>query len=198
MPKEGETINGDAWDYRALDGLSAVVVCDGLGHGLYAHEASARAVDAFRTARWRSAREAIEALDEALRPTRGAAAAVALIDFGAGIVRYCGVGNIAGKIVSERGTRHLMSHNGTLGHSSPRKAELEYELPPDGLLLLHSDGLRSYGRASRSGSVGGSRNGRGTDIETLASRHPGLAAGVLYRDCARGNDDAVVVVARRA
>jgi anti-sigma regulatory factor (Ser/Thr protein kinase) len=183
MPKEGEAVNGDAWDCRAIDGLEAVVVCDGLGHGPYAHEASARAVSAFRNGHWRTALEAIEALDEALRPTRGAAAAVALIDAHAGVVRYCGVGNIAGKILGERGMRHLMSHNGILGHTSGRKAELEYELPPDGLLLLHSDGLHSRWRAD--------------DLETLACRHPDVVAGALYRDYARGNDDAVVVAARR-
>lgn len=184
MPKDGETVNGDAWDCRPLDGLVAVVVCDGLGHGLYAHEASARAVEAFRSARWRTALEAMETIDDALKPTRGAAAAVAVIDARAGVVRYCGVGNIAGKILGEQGMRHLMSHNGILGHSCPRKAELEYELPADGVLLLHSDGLHSRWHAR--------------DVETLSYRHPSLVAGALYRDHARGNDDGVVVVARRA
>lgn len=183
MPKEGEALNGDTWDCRMLDGLVAVIVCDGLGHGPYARQAAARAVSAFRTGRWGSALEAIEAVDDALKSTRGAAAAVAVIDAAAGIMRYCGVGNITGKIVSDEGMRHLMSHNGILGHSSARKAELEYELPPEGALLLHSDGLHSRWRAS--------------EVQALASRQPSLAAGAFYRDYARGNDDGVVVVARR-
>jgi len=32
----------------------------------------------------------------------------------------------------------------------------------------------------------------------LASRHATLIAGVLYRDCTRGNDDSTVVVAKAA
>jgi anti-sigma regulatory factor (Ser/Thr protein kinase) len=183
MPKEGEALNGDAWDCRMLDGLVAVIVCDGLGHGPYAHQAAARAVSSFRAGSWGSALEAIEAVDGALKSTRGAAAAVAVIDAAAGIVRYCGVGNITGKIVSDGGMRHLMSHNGILGHSAARKAQLVYELPPEGVLLLHTDGLHSRWRAN--------------EVQPLASRQPSLAAGALYRDYARGNDDGVIVVARR-
>ncbi|HEX5419804.1 MAG TPA: ATP-binding protein [Gammaproteobacteria bacterium] len=182
MPKEGEDVNGDAWDCRAVNGLFAVVVCDGLGHGPYAREASVRAVAAFRTKRWRSAADAMERIDEALRPTRGAAGAVAVIDPEAGNLRYCGVGNIVGKIVGEGGARQLMTHNGILGHTSSRKVELEYEIPPHALLLLHSDGLQTRWPPSA--------------VETLSSRDPGLIAGMLYRQYSRGNDDAVVVVAR--
>ncbi|HEU4619980.1 MAG TPA: SpoIIE family protein phosphatase [Gammaproteobacteria bacterium] len=183
IAKDGETVNGDAWDYRIVGGLVGVVVCDGLGHGPYAHEASARAVEAFRRKAWRTAEEAMTALDEDLKPTRGAAAAVAVIDPLVGKVRYCGVGNIAARIVAQGRVRHLMSHNGILGHASPRKTELEYELPPSGMLLLHTDGLQSRWRPHA--------------LDALESRDPALVAGVLYRDYARGNDDAAVVVAKR-
>ena len=50
------------------------------------------------------------------------------------------------------------------------------------LLVLHSDGLASHWALE--------------DYPGLALRHPGLIAGVLYRDLDRGTDDVTVVVIR--
>ena len=180
VPKEGEAVSGDAWAHRWRGPDLAIVVCDGLGHGYEAAKAAARTVETFRTAAWETPKQALELANEALRPTRGAAAAVAVIDVGARRVRYCGVGNIVAGIVADDRAHHLVSHNGILG-SAARFAEFDYAWPKGATLIMHSDGLSSRWQLPR---------WRGA-----WQRHPALIAGMAYRDLARGTDDAVVVVA---
>ncbi|HEX7079535.1 MAG TPA: SpoIIE family protein phosphatase [Gammaproteobacteria bacterium] len=180
--KEGQGSNGDAWDCRLIERGVAVLMCDGLGHGVYACEASAAAVAVFRGTPWRSPKETMAAIGEALRPTRGAAVAVAAIDADAGRLGYCGVGNISACIVDHARTRHLVSQNGILGHTASRIAQFEYDWTAESSLVMHSDGISSRWQAHH--------------LEPLWPRHPGLIAGRLYRDFARGNDDVAVVVLR--
>jgi anti-sigma regulatory factor (Ser/Thr protein kinase) len=117
VQRSGENVCGDAWYARCFDGALAILVVDGLGHGPLAASAAQAAVAAFRSAPLAELKQTMTRLHEALKPTRGAAAAVALIDPGAGALRYCGVGNIVAAIV-EGGEKHnLVSHNGTLGHT---------------------------------------------------------------------------------
>lgn len=197
VPKEGESVSGDGWEYSGGPGRLTVLVCDGIGHGHYAGEATAAALEAFRGGSWSTPREALAELDEALRPTRGAAAAVATVDTAAGKLRFCGIGNIAAAIVSDAGSRHLVSRSGILGHAMGRRplalalagqarssvSEFEYPWTPDSVLVMHSDG------------VGG--RWRSEDWPGLWRRMPGSIAGVIFRDSGRGNDDAVVVAVRQ-
>jgi anti-sigma regulatory factor (Ser/Thr protein kinase) len=180
LPKEGQVVSGDAWAHRWLDRRLAIMVCDGLGHGYEAAKCAARAIECFGGAGWATPKQLLELANEALRPTRGAAAAVALIDLEERRVRFCGVGNIAGGIVAEGRAHHMVSHNGILGAAS-RIAEFEYAWPPGATLIMHSDGLSARWQLQRWAGIWG--------------RHPALIAGMAYRDLARGTDDAVVVVA---
>jgi anti-sigma regulatory factor (Ser/Thr protein kinase) len=177
-PYPGEFVSGDAW---SSEGTTFFVV-DGLGHGIHAAEAADAAVQSFRENSARPVRDIVEAAHLALQPTRGAAVAAASIDLDAGVVRFCGIGNISGMIVDCGTTRGLMSHNGIAGHEVHRIAELEYPWPQGGTLVLHSDGLSAKWNLEA--------------YPGLATRHPSLIAGVLYRDFRRQRDDATVVVAR--
>jgi hypothetical protein len=140
-------------------------------------------VRVFRERPDRSPTEHIEAMHVALRSTRGAAIAVLDADLASGFVRYAGVGNIAGAIVSGGDRRGLVSNNGTVGHALPRLQEFEYELPHGATLVLHSDGLRSRWRFDRYPGV--------------ARRDPVVVAALLRRDFDRTRDDVTVLVARR-
>jgi anti-sigma regulatory factor (Ser/Thr protein kinase) len=181
VAKEGQAVSGDAWAHRRLDGKLAIFVCDGLGHGYEAAKASARAVESFNDAAWERPEQALALANEALRPTRGAAAALAVIDTNARRVRFCGVGNIVAGIVADDRAHHLVSHNGILG-SAGRIAGFDYAWPPGAVLLMHSDGLSARWQLPRWNGVW--------------QRHPALIGGIAYRDLARGTDDAVIVVAR--
>jgi anti-sigma regulatory factor (Ser/Thr protein kinase) len=180
IPKEGQVVNGDAWAQRWFDGRLALMVCDGLGHGYEAAKAAARAIDCFNADGWETPKQLLEAANDALRPTRGAAVAVALVEPARRRVRFCGVGNIVAGIVADDRAHHLVSHNGILG-TAPRIGEFEYEWPLGATLIMHSDGLGSRWPVARWSGVW--------------RRHPALIAGLVYRDLVRGTDDAVVVVA---
>jgi len=97
-------------------------------------------------------------------------------------VRYVGVGNIAGVIISPEGIRNMVSHNGIVGHRIRRIQEFTYPFHKEALLVMNSDGLTTRWSLDR--------------YPGLASRHPSLIAGVLYRDYSRRRDDVTLVAAR--
>ena len=183
-PHPGEEVSGDGWMVTRRNGRVLILVVDGLGHGLVAAEARAEAVRIFGAGRAEGPVAAVEAIHAGLRSTRGAAVAVSEIDPERGCLRYCGLGNIAAVILSDGQARHLVSHNGTAGHAARKIDEFTYPWPAGATIVLHSDGLAT--RWTFDGYPG------------LVRRHPLLAAGVLYRDFRRGNDDTTVVVVREA
>ncbi|MBN1239367.1 MAG: SpoIIE family protein phosphatase [Gammaproteobacteria bacterium] len=195
LPKEGEESSGDGWECQMRRGALSLLVCDGIGHGHYANEATRAAVQAFRGRQWESPKEALGDIDVMLRPTRGAAAAVAMVDPAANKVRFCGVGNISATIVSAGDSRHLVSRSGILGHAPGRTplalagqarsamTEFEYPWTADSALVLHSDGVGTRWRPDA--------------WPGLWNRLPGNVAGTIFRDFGRGNDDVVVVVVRQ-
>lgn len=183
VAKPGEGLCGDAWASVDHGNGATIVVADGLGHGPLAAEASQAAVTAFRASPPLAPAEMMEAIHEALRPTRGAAVAVAQIDVERRIVRFCGLGNICGVIVTGGGMRAMVSHGGIAGHEARRIGEFPYPWSDGAVIVLHSDGLTTRWDLDR--------------YPGLLTRHPSLVAGVLYRDFGRGLDDVVVVVGRQ-
>lgn len=183
VPKEGEEECGDAWTVRAVDDTVLVLVVDGIGHGPDAARAARAAVKAFEGTTLATPAEIVELLHNALRPTRGATIGVAALGLGTDEVRYVGVGNIAASIAGDGPSRHLVSHNGTAGREMRKIQEFRYPWQPEAVLVMASDGVSTR-----------------WDFDAypgLASRHPAVVAGVLYRDFGRRRDDATVVVGRR-
>jgi len=185
IPKPGQEVCGDSWRCAHIGDRLTVLMADGLGHGYEAQVASLEAVRQFEADPGLAPKALIERCHLALRSTRGAAVAVAHIDYAHGKLTYCGAGNLSARIYSgSKPLQHLVSVHGTAGQHTERLQEFSYRWPEDGLLIFHSDGLSSH-----------------TGIESypgLAQRDPSLIAGVLYRDFARGNDDATVFVAKAA
>ncbi len=179
-PFKGEEACGDAWAILRQDDAVHLLVADGLGHGIFAADASQAAVDAFRRTPRAEPAAAVDNIHRALRTTRGAAIAVAAIRDDSR-VGYSGLGNIAGQIVGGARPQSMLSHNGTAGHSAMRVQQFEYTLPPSGLVIMHSDGLSSSWNLEA--------------YPGLSRRHPALIAATLYRDASRGRDDVCVVVA---
>jgi anti-sigma regulatory factor (Ser/Thr protein kinase) len=181
-PYQGELVSGDHWAFSETAQGRTVLLADGAGHGIEAARAAEAAVRIFLENADMPGTELMERMHRALMPTRGAAVAIARIDAAARLVRYVGVGNIAGTLVCDGVARHMVSHNGTAGHLAPRIREFTYEFTGKPLVILHSDGLTSrWDLAAYPG---------------LASQHPSLVAGVLLRDHRRGRDDASVVAIR--
>jgi anti-sigma regulatory factor (Ser/Thr protein kinase) len=183
VSKTGEVVCGDDWGWRQRNGRLSIFLADGLGHGLYAHDAAAAAIRVYATGHEQTPRMLISDVHAALRPTRGAAVAMLAVDLERRTGTFSGLGNIAGQILLPSGGRHnMVSHNGTAGHAAGRIEEFNYPVPPQATIVMFSDGLASRWDL---GAYPG-----------LTSKSPALIAGVLYRDHSRGRDDVTVVVAR--
>jgi len=183
VSKTGEVVCGDDWGWRQRNGRLSIFLADGLGHGLYAHDAATAAIRVFATGHEQTPRMLISDVHAALRPTRGAAVAMLAVDLERRTGTFSGLGNIAGQILLPSGGRHnMVSHNGTAGHAAGRIEEFNYPVPPQATIVMFSDGLASRWDL---GAYPG-----------LTSKSPALIAGVIYRDHSRGRDDVTVVVAR--
>lgn len=182
LPIAGEAVSGDAWAISQSADRSLLLVADGLGHGPMAADAATAAVRVFQENVHRSPKEIVEAVHQALRSTRGAAMAIADIDFEQQSVQFVGIGNISATVLSPTGISRMVSHNGTVGHEVRKIQAFTYPWHPEGILIMHSDGLGSHWQLDR--------------YLGLTAKHPSIIAGVLYRDFNRGRDDVTVVVAR--
>jgi serine/threonine protein phosphatase PrpC len=183
VPVAGERDCGDSWLTHKSRDRALVAVVDGLGHGLGAAAASAEAIRVIRESPDSPPAELVHAAHGALRATRGAAMGVATVHLDRGTVTFVGVGNIAaGLHLPDGTTRSFASHNGTVGHVVRKVQEFEYDWGAGGTLLMHSDGINTRWRLD--------------SYPGLLHNDPTLVAGAIYRDAARGRDDATVVVLR--
>jgi anti-sigma regulatory factor (Ser/Thr protein kinase) len=182
IPITGETVCGDAWSAERSPGRSLYIVADGLGHGPSAAEAAQEAVRVFHLVSQFESDRILSEIHSALAKTRGAAVSVAEILHQKQVLRYAGAGNIVGVICSGGKTRSLVSMNGTVGHAVAKIQQFSYPWPPESALIMHSDGLATRWNVEQ--------------YPGLASRHPALLAGVLFRDFCRKRDDATILVSR--
>ncbi|MDB6012079.1 MAG: serine/threonine protein kinase [Gammaproteobacteria bacterium] len=180
LPKKGEEAPGDSWLLEASGEYRTVLVVDGLGHGPNAAVAARRATDVFAANPAATPGALLGLCHGALAATRGAAGAAARVEPAKMRGSFAGVGNISCRVETSGERRQLVSHSGTLGHVMRRLQEFEFAFPAGALLILHSDGLTSRWSCD--------------DYPGLMNKHPGLIAGVLYRDHDRGSDDVTVVV----
>jgi anti-sigma regulatory factor (Ser/Thr protein kinase) len=184
VPARWERVSGDAWVVVQDARSATVMVADGLGHGPLAAEAAQEAVRVVRSSAGLDPDDILRHIHSALRPTRGAAVAVAHIDLPRSRVRYTGIGNISGLISGPGSVQRLVSHNGTAGAEARRIQGFDYTWPANGLLVMHSDGMSS--------------NWDWSGYPGLQEHDAAVIAGVLYRDHNRGRDDATVVVVKAA
>ncbi|MGB3202145.1 MAG: ATP-binding SpoIIE family protein phosphatase [Nodosilinea sp.] len=182
LPKLGEEVSGDAWAWQEEDDRSLFLVVDGLGHGPAAASAASAAIRVFHDHHRQSPQHIVEAAHEALRSTRGAALAIAEINFEQQTVCFAGIGNIAASISSATEHHNLISYNGTVGHEVRKIKEFTYPWYVNGLLTMHSDGISTQWKLDR--------------YPGLSQKHPSLISGVLYRDCHRDRDDVTMLVAK--
>ncbi|MFD8587950.1 ATP-binding SpoIIE family protein phosphatase [Streptomyces sp. NPDC059637] len=178
-PITGEQVCGDAWAARETGGMLMVMVCDGLGHGPLAADASAAAVEAFCTSDRTEPELVMDVLHRALRRTRGGAAAVVRVDPRRRTASFCGVGNIAGALVREDGRSGMTCVPGIVGHQMRRLRSFDYPLDGVGALVLHSDGLTERWQPSA--------------LPGMLDRSPLVVAGQLLREAGVRRDDAAVV-----
>jgi anti-sigma regulatory factor (Ser/Thr protein kinase) len=181
-PAPGEVECGDIWRVATRDNQAAFMVADGLGHGPSAATASRTVAAVFDRDPMAAPTRFLEQAHAEAGHTRGAAVAALTLDLGTGAVRYAGIGNIAGSILTNGIGKGMFSHNGTLGGQMRKPQEFEYAWPAGSLLVMHSDGIQSRWSLA--------------DYPGLSQRDPALIAALLARDFRRGHDDVTVLVAR--
>jgi anti-sigma regulatory factor (Ser/Thr protein kinase) len=184
VPYPGMAVCGDRWSAHESGRSATVIVCDGLGHGDGAAAASRAVVAAFAVRPDDPLAAILERADRAARSTRGAAATVVRVDLAVAQATVAGIGNVGAWIVGDESSRQLVTQHGTLGQAMPRIREERYAFPAGAQLVLCSDGLKS--RPAFDEHPG------------LLAHDPATIAAVLWRDHARGRDDATAVVVREA
>jgi hypothetical protein len=176
----GSPISGDGWSLSATAGALTLLVIDGLGHGPLAQNAAKAAVEAARELAPVSPSDDLRAVHAALKATVGAAGAVARLDATHKTVDFCGLGNIEGSLVIDSRRSGLASYPGVVGQGLPTFRTSRHLVPDKAVLVMHTDGVRPNWSPSK--------------YQGLFHRHPALIAGVLFRDCWRQSDDALIVV----
>jgi anti-sigma regulatory factor (Ser/Thr protein kinase) len=182
LPIRGELVCGDGWGTRASADHFFIMVVDGLGHGIFAAEAAREAERVLASSSSSSAAGILYDCHDALKKTRGAAAAIAEISQEKGTLTYAGVGNVTATVLNGQIRRGIANHNGTLGHQTRKIQEFTVPWNKDSLLIMHSDGLGSKWDLN--------------EYPGLAGKHPTIIAAILYRDFQRERDDVTVMAVK--
>lgn len=180
LPIKGEQVSGDGWVYRDLGDQKIILVADGLGHGLLAHQASLSAIETLKERR--EVPDVLQLMQEIhfrLKSTRGAAVSVSRLNLETEEMNYLSIGNVRTVIVSAEETKSLIFQAGTLGLQFRTFKPLTASIPKDSKIIIHSDGLTQRWDLKQ--------------YPGLAYRHPGLICAILYRDFSRGTDDITVL-----
>ncbi|MFE1249678.1 SpoIIE family protein phosphatase [Streptomyces sp. NPDC058735] len=178
--------SGDAWARVCAGERLTLLLADGLGHGAKAADASMTAVRDLPGVAHLSPSEILRQLGTSLRPTRGAAVAVAQLDLGSGQLHFAGIGNVGARLRTGSTWRPLLSQPGIVGARAPVSVPVQHQpWHDDSLLVLHSDGLPARWSPP--------------DDAVLLGRDPGLVAAVVLRDAGSaarpvGDDTCVVVL----
>ena len=174
-----EMVCGDAFACADDSRTAVAMLCDGLGHGELAAQASRQAVRVFQEHSDLPPVSLLERVHGALGGTRGGAVAVARLDRQSGLVRYAGLGNVSGWIIRPDGRQGMISVPGIAGHQSRTLREYEYTAPPHSLVVMHSDGLSERWNIAA--------------FPGLTARGPAVVAATLLRDAGTRRDDACVL-----
>ncbi|MEW5847407.1 MAG: SpoIIE family protein phosphatase [Myxococcota bacterium] len=139
-PRVGELVSGDVAHHATEGDRHLLAVVDALGHGAVAHGVAQLAVAFLRGARAsQGVEQIVEGLHLALRQTRGAAAAVCVLE--GNTLSGCSVGNVA--LRAERSRLGLVATPGVLGVRLHRPRVFQSRLDAPDRLCIFSDGVSS-------------------------------------------------------
>lgn len=157
-----------------------LAVIDGLGHGPEAALAARSAAAILRTHATLPVSELIELCHEGLRKTRGAVMSVAALDIRSSTIDWCGVGNVEA-VLFRVGRRHeaVSTRGGVVGYRLPQLKVSTVVVSVGDTLVFATDGI----------------DVDFTSAVVLEAAPQTIADSVLAR-CAKGTDDALVLVVR--
>jgi anti-sigma regulatory factor (Ser/Thr protein kinase) len=179
-PISGERVSGDDATFIRTSRDLSVSICDGLGHGVEAREASRLAVD--RVSAAGDLRTMLADASPTLVHTRGAVMCVARVGHD-GLIDLGLVGNTCAYVCSRHETRRHTGSATVLGSRTFRHALTDRDSIGTGeVLVLFSDGLSSQLSLERE--------------DVLIHKHPIVIAQQLLGRFGTDRDDATVLVVR--
>jgi anti-sigma regulatory factor (Ser/Thr protein kinase) len=184
-PYPGEAISGDDAIYLQSDSGFLAALCDGLGHGPEAREASNKAVDAIAKNSDLGLREIADVVNEEMKGLRGCVLAVVRFTAHSRVLQCLLAGDIRVHLYHFRDSHFFTPTPFVIGDRNLRSRRLRVEetmAAPGSVLVMFTDGLES--RTSLKGQ-----------LDLLRRPSLVIAQGVL-EEHSRGTDDALVLVAR--
>ena len=181
----GYATSGDLEVVVACGDLVLLALMDGIGHGTEAAAAARSARQVILAHAHESVVTIVRLCHEALRATRGVVMSLAAIDAGRGSLSWIGVGNVRGTLcrfaADAADPRHeLLLRPGVIGAALPTLQSANLPVKKRDTLIFVTDGIGADPIAG----------------PCDASRSPQvLATDILMHHC-RGDDDALVLVAR--
>lgn len=184
-PHEEETVSGDHARVHRGDEALVLAVCDGLGHGPLAREASAMAMEVFDERPDEPPTEILEECHRRLGATRGVVMVVCRIVEEMSTLEMSSVGNVDVQLCAGRTARRFGGSSAVVGGRRGAPIRTRAERAPfmlGELLIVTTDGISS--KLSIDGDP------------ALARAHPIVVAQRVVERFSRPNDDALVLVAR--
>jgi negative regulator of sigma-B (phosphoserine phosphatase) len=184
LPLKGESESGDRYVVQFFPGGVLLAVIDGLGHGDEAAAAASAAESILRAQPQEPVIPLVRLCHDSLRATRGVVMSVVSFDTSHGLMTWLGVGNVRGVLrrsglSSTPPREELLLRGGVIGGQIPPLQASVLPVSCGDTLFLASDGIR------------------GEFVRELASQEMSQrTAQVILSRYARGDDDALVLVAR--
>jgi hypothetical protein len=180
----GQVESGDLHVLRRGETSTLIAVIDGIGHGEAAASSARAAARILESQAEEPVISLVQQCHENLKMSRGVVMSLASIDRRHGLMTWLGVGNVQGLLVrrgSPRGAMQetLLLRSGVVGSQLPSLQASVLTVAPDDLLVFVTDGVRGD---------------FGEDISPFES--PEHQAARILKDYCRGNDDALVLIAR--
>jgi anti-sigma regulatory factor (Ser/Thr protein kinase) len=184
QPYPGEAISGDDAGFFQTQSTFVAGVCDGLGHGPEARQASSRAVESLGRYRHLDLDQVLSRTNDELIGTRGCALCLIRFDRDSGIISCASIGDVHAHLYNLRDAHFFTSTPLVFGGPEFRRHRVRIEnvtASPGSVLVMFTDGLKS--RTSLKGQL---------DI----LRQPAIViAQHLMENFSRPDDDALVLVA---
>ena len=186
VPLKGQKESGDLSLVKRVGAGTLVAVVDGLGHGQEAASAAHAAIAALDRYAREPLSDVVRRAHEALVGLRGVVLGLAYLDPQAATLTWLGIGNVGGILLrADSGSRPdritLVASAGFIGGELPHPTTRSVPLALGDTMVLFSDGVKDGF----------------SDSIVLANSPQEIADTVIARHT-KGNDDALVLVARYA
>ena len=143
QPYPGQRVSGDCAVIKEVDGGYFLGLIDVLGHGQQANEVAVPIERFLQNRGSGKPGDVLRELDAFLKGSRGAAAGLAFLETATGIITYVGMGNTVARILGGTGAS-LVSRDGIVGGNSRTPRLVTAKLDRRDILLMYTDGVRSY------------------------------------------------------